>query len=299
MIKPDTETEPAMDLAHPLGVTAREVVVDRDEMDAVAGEAVEIGGQGRHQGLALARLHLRDPAEVECRTAHELHVVVALADRSTRCLAAHGEGLEEQVVEIGAVVETLTELGGLGLECVVGQRTDLGFEGVDVGDHALQRLDLLAFTGAEDAIENSHAASQPTGATRADGSGHERRATRGDPLALSRRGCTGRRGGDRVQTWFDDACVAQRGRRSAERCSGGDDVVDDDHPSAVETGASDELGTVEPFDAAPTGLRRCRAGSYEQSATRDPELARDVAGRPVHPDRSPAPGVVRRSSAPR
>ena len=67
------------------------------------------------------------------RAAHELHVVVALADHPPGGLADHGERLDQQVVEVLAVVEPLAELGGLGLERVVGQRFDLGLERVDVG----------------------------------------------------------------------------------------------------------------------------------------------------------------------
>ena len=61
-----------------------QVVVDRDEVDALAGEAVEVDRQRRDEGLALAGLHLGDPAEVQGGAAHQLHVVVALADDPAR-----------------------------------------------------------------------------------------------------------------------------------------------------------------------------------------------------------------------
>ena len=125
--------------------------------------AVEVGRQRRHEGLALAGLHLGDPAEVQRRAAHELDVVVALADHAGGRLAHHRERLDEEVVDVGAVVEPLPELVGLGFECVVGQRLDLGTQRVDVGNDSFEGLDLLAFSGAEDAIENSHAAVEPIG----------------------------------------------------------------------------------------------------------------------------------------
>ena len=80
MTRPTFEPEPAVDLAHPLGVTPGQVVVHRDEVHALAREAVQVHGQGRDERLALTGLHLGDPAEVQRRTAHELDVVVALAD---------------------------------------------------------------------------------------------------------------------------------------------------------------------------------------------------------------------------
>ena len=117
----DVETEEAVDRPHPLGVAAGEVVVDGDEVDALASEPVEVDRQRRHEGLALAGLHLGDPPEVQRRTAHQLDVEVALADDPLGGFAHHGEGLDGQVVEVGAVVEALAELGGLGDELLVGE----------------------------------------------------------------------------------------------------------------------------------------------------------------------------------
>ena len=85
------------------------------------GEAVEVGGRVDDEGLALAGLHLGDPAEVQGGAAHELHVEVALAEHPPAGLADDGERLEQEVVEVLAVVEALAELGGLGLQLVVGR----------------------------------------------------------------------------------------------------------------------------------------------------------------------------------
>ena len=166
----DVEPEEAVDPPHPLGVAAGEVVVDGDEVDALAAEAVEVGRQRRHEGLALAGLHLGDPPEVQRRAAHQLDVEVALADDPRGGFAHDGERLDGEVVEVGAVVEALAELRRLGGELVVGELLQRRLEGVDLGHHRLQRLELLAFAGAEDAIEDAHAGSKPTGASQA-GSG--------------------------------------------------------------------------------------------------------------------------------
>src|SRR5207344_361696 len=60
---------------HPLRVAASEVVVDRDEVDAFAGEGVQIQRHGGDEGLALAGRHLGDLALVQNDTADHLHVV--------------------------------------------------------------------------------------------------------------------------------------------------------------------------------------------------------------------------------
>src|SRR5581483_2606531 len=117
---------------------------------------VQVGRQGRHQGLALAGLHLRHPAEVQRRPAHDLDVVVALAEDPPGGLPDDGEGLGQEVVEILPVVEAGAEGHGPGRQLVVRQGLDLGLEGPDLGDDSLQRLDLPTFAQVEDLVENSH-----------------------------------------------------------------------------------------------------------------------------------------------
>ena len=126
-----------MDAAHPLGVATSEVVVDGDQVHALAAEAVEVRREGGHERLALAGLHLGDPAEVQCGAAHQLDVVVPLPDHALRRLADHGERLDGDVVEVGAVGETLAELGRLGLEVGVGELLERRLESVDLGHHRL------------------------------------------------------------------------------------------------------------------------------------------------------------------
>ena len=115
-IDADLEAQKAVDLAHPLGVALGQVVVDGDEVSAVAGEPVEVHRHGRDQRLALAGLHLGDVAVVEHDAAHDLHVEGPHAERAPGALARHRERLEEQVVEQLAVLVALAELGRLGAQ---------------------------------------------------------------------------------------------------------------------------------------------------------------------------------------
>ena len=88
-----------MDPAHPVGVAGGQVVVGRDDVDAVAAERIEVGRQRRDERLALAGLHLGDVAQVQGRAAHELHLVVELAQRAPGRLADDRERLGQQIVE--------------------------------------------------------------------------------------------------------------------------------------------------------------------------------------------------------
>jgi 1-acyl-sn-glycerol-3-phosphate acyltransferase len=78
----DAQTEKMIDLAHPGGIAARQIVVDGHDVHALAGQGVEIGGQRGHQGLALAGAHLGDLAVVQHHAADQLHVEVAHAEHA-------------------------------------------------------------------------------------------------------------------------------------------------------------------------------------------------------------------------
>jgi len=95
-------------------------------MNALAGQCIEIGRQGGHQGLALAGTHLRNLAFVQDHATHELDIEVPHAQDPTACLAADGKGLHEQRVDGGAVLRALTKLGGLGNELGVGELLKAG-----------------------------------------------------------------------------------------------------------------------------------------------------------------------------
>ena len=150
----DREAEEAVDTAHGLGVALREVVVDRDDVDALAGERVEVGGQRADQRLALTGLHLGDVAEMKRGTAHELDAEVALAESAARRLANRRERLGQQVVERLAVLVALLELVGHRAQLGVGQRLEVRLDLVDRVGEMLQLAQDATLTCAEHLLQN-------------------------------------------------------------------------------------------------------------------------------------------------
>ena len=142
----DREAQEPVDLAHPLGVAARQVVVDGDDVDASSLEGVQVDRQSRDESLSFTGLHLGDPAEMERHPAHQLDVEVPLADRALRGLAHHREGLDEEFVELFAAVEALSELARHRGELLVGEGLDLCFQGIDERHDFRKAADLLAFS---------------------------------------------------------------------------------------------------------------------------------------------------------
>ena len=151
----DADPQRVVDGLHPFGVAARQVVVDRDQVDAVPGERVEVDGRHGGEGLPLAGLHLGDLAGVERHGSDELDVEQPQTELAAAHLADHREGLLEEVVErLGLVaLQARLELVGLRAELRVGELLDLRLEQADAAGLALHRLHCAALADAKDLVE--------------------------------------------------------------------------------------------------------------------------------------------------
>ncbi len=157
----DVQAQELVDAAHHLGVALGQVVVDRDDVDAVAGQGVQIRGQRADEGLALTGLHLGDVAEVERGAAHQLHVVVPLAEHALGGLTDGGERLGEQVVQALTIGVTLLVLLGESPQLGVGEVDEVLFDGVDLVRDAVQLAQDLAFACTHDLREDGHGGLSP------------------------------------------------------------------------------------------------------------------------------------------
>src|SRR6266446_2788553 len=138
----DGHPERVIDGSHPPRVTARKVVVDRDEVDALARERVEIEREAGDQSLAFASLHLRDLSLVEDDAAHQLLVEVAKADRAPACLAAERKRLDQQLVEVVPLARLLAEPIGAYAQGAGVELLELWLESIDRLGHRKVAFDL-------------------------------------------------------------------------------------------------------------------------------------------------------------
>ena len=147
------QSQEAVDAAHPLGVAARQVVVDGDDMHALAGQGIEIGRQGGNQGLALAGAHLRDLALVQDRAADQLHIEVAHAQHPLAGLAHHREGLRHQLVQGLAFIQALAEQPSLPAQLGIAHLLVFRLQRIDLRHQAIEPLHQPLIAAAENARE--------------------------------------------------------------------------------------------------------------------------------------------------
>ena len=173
LVLEDAHREPqgVVDGPHPLGVPLGQVVVDRDDVDPLAGEGVEVHRQGGHQGLALARGHLGDLPLVQDHAADELHVEVAHVQHAPGHLAAEGEGLGQDLVQDGLDVPVpfgrrlghlLAKAGRPGLEILLAQALHLGLEGIDGLDPRAEARQFPFVLGADDLMDQAFEHEHPS-----------------------------------------------------------------------------------------------------------------------------------------
>ena len=160
------EAEEPVEVAHPLGVAAGEVVVDGDQLRVAAGERVEVKRQRGDEGLALAGRHFGNATLVQRDAADQLDVemnhvpgqlVVAHhrlgADEPAGGVLHGGEGLRQDLVEGLALFQAGAEFLGLGAELVVGQRLVGLLEFVDAGHDGPTFFDVLTMVPAREFLE--------------------------------------------------------------------------------------------------------------------------------------------------
>ena len=145
----DRQAEELVETAHPFGVAAGEVVVDGNDVHALAGQGVEVDGQSGDKRLAFTGAHFGDAAAVKHHAADHLDVEGTHAERALGAFAHRGEGRDQKVVERGAVGDVLAELLGPRPKLVVGQRLQFIFHCSDRFHPGPGRLDAAVVGGTE------------------------------------------------------------------------------------------------------------------------------------------------------
>ena len=144
------QSQEAVDLAHPGGVAAGEVVVHGHHMYALAGECIEIDRERCDESFAFTGLHLGDHAFVQHHAANQLNVEMPQTQGALGGFAHRGEGRDEEVVEALAGGHFVFESLGPGAEFGVRQGCQRRLQRVDFINPWLVLGNLAIVGGAKD-----------------------------------------------------------------------------------------------------------------------------------------------------
>ncbi len=145
----DRQPEEMIDRSHPFGVPPGQIVVDRNDMNAFAGQGVQIGRQGGGQGLAFTGLHFGDFSLMQHHTADELRIEMAHLQCPHRCLPHRCKGFREQSIQAFAFFDPLPECDCLRSQFVIGEGLHSRFEGIDLVHHRPELFEFPFVLAAE------------------------------------------------------------------------------------------------------------------------------------------------------
>ena len=138
-----------MYLAHPLGVAVRQIVVDRDDVDALALQGVQVCRERGYQGLTFTGAHLSDTSLVQDNAADDLHAVRLQTDRSLRRLAHCRKCLRQEVVQRLALRQTLFIFIGFRTKLLIRQRLHRRTQGFHLVYQRFDALQLMLTVGSK------------------------------------------------------------------------------------------------------------------------------------------------------
>ena len=151
---PVVSPEKTIDLAHPGRVALGKVVVDCDDVDAAAGDGIEINRQGGDQGFSLASLHFRNAAFVKDDSADHLHIKMAQAEGAFRGFPDCGKSRGKKLVEGAAGGKLFLEPCRAGAKVGIAQTRQFVFQGIDFSHPALEFGHHPVIAGAENLPRN-------------------------------------------------------------------------------------------------------------------------------------------------
>jgi hypothetical protein len=128
------QPEELVNRRHPGPVPAGQVVVRGHHVHGLAAQRRQVRRQRRRQRLAFPRAHLHDRTQVQRGAAHDLDVVMTLADRPPGRLTDRGECLGQQVPGSRACLEPFTVLRRPTAKVIVGARPRGRLQGAGLGD---------------------------------------------------------------------------------------------------------------------------------------------------------------------
>ncbi len=249
----DGQAKERVEPPHPLGVAARQIVVDGDEVHAQPRQRIQVHRQRGHQRLAFAGAHLGDLALMQRDATDELYVEVTHLQRALAAFTHDSESFGQQVVERFALGYAGLELLGLGAQRGVVQLLEARLQCIDLRQGTAVLLEQPVVAAAEDGGKKLHAVEFCVRAERGGRSG---------TAAITKRWTPGPRD---VGTRATGAIGAKRGRKPG-RYEADDSSGRRSRPRATR-GRSQRLpkrNRAGSCGTPPSSTSKCRCGPVER-----------------------------------
>ena len=130
-------------------ITLGQIVVHRHDVHTAAGQGVQVGRQGGRQGFTFTCLHFGNAVGVQHHAADQLDVEVTHAEHTAGGFTDGGERFRQQLLQCFALLQTLTVLGGLRLQFLIGQCLELRFHRIDLFYNFAQSLERSVVPAAD------------------------------------------------------------------------------------------------------------------------------------------------------
>ena len=88
-----------MDLTHPLGISFCQVIIDRNDMNALAVQCIQVGRKGGYQCLTFTSLHLRNTSLMQNNAADQLNPIMTHTKNSVCRLTNNRKGFNQQIIQ--------------------------------------------------------------------------------------------------------------------------------------------------------------------------------------------------------
>ncbi len=129
-----------INLAHPLSVAFRKIVVHGHDMHALARQRVQVGRESRNKGFTLTCLHLRDVTLMQENATHKLRIKSTQTKRTARGLAAVGKCFWQHIIEVFTTLHAGLKLAGFLNDTLIRQSLKFWLQRIDLIDQWTHRF---------------------------------------------------------------------------------------------------------------------------------------------------------------
>ena len=142
-------THKLIDTSHFVGTDTGKIVVDRDDMNALACKRVEICGESCHKRFAFTGFHFGNTSLVKNDTAKHLHAEGAFTEYAVVCLANSGKSLGQNIIQGFSCGKTVAEYLCHALQFGIAHCTVCIGKSVDLVGNQLQFFELTLAVSAK------------------------------------------------------------------------------------------------------------------------------------------------------